>query len=132
MSTDEERRARGLDVYSHLFGTAPEHVPAAMAERVGAVFAEEAFLGYGGPGWHSPGLSPRDRSIAVLAAMVSQGVRADRLSGHLQMAVDNGLDEDALSALMILLALYAGVARASLAMETVHDLFTSGPRTTKA
>lgn len=132
MSTDEERRARGLDVYSHLLSTAPEQLPAAMAERVGTTFAEEAFLSYGSPGWHSPALSPRDRSIAVLAAMVSQGVSGDRLSTHLQMAVDNGLDEDALSTLMILMSLYAGLARASLAMETVHDLFTSGSSTTKA
>lgn len=115
------RRARGAQVYARLFGVREDEVLEVMADRVGRAFAEEAFVAYGGPGWHSPALTARDRSIAVLTALVSQGVGGDRLSTHLQLAIDNGLDEDALTALITLVGTYAGLPRASAAMEAVRS-----------
>jgi len=94
-------------------------VPGTMTARVGPVFAEEALQAAGGAA-SSPVLSGRDRSIAVLTALVAQGVSGDRLSTHLQLGRNQGLDEEALIALMALLANYLGYPRASLAMETVH------------
>lgn len=44
----------------------------------------------------------------------------DRLDTHLQLGRKHGLDDDALTALMTLLAVYLGYARASVAMESVH------------
>ena len=44
----------------------------------------------------------------------------DRLRTHLQLGRNQGLDDEALIALMALLANYLGYPRASLAMETVH------------
>lgn len=114
------RRARGAQVYARLFDVPEDQVLDVMADRVGGAFAEEAFVGYGGPGWHSPALTPRDRSVAVLTALISQGIGDDRLSTHLQVAIANGLDEDALTALITLVALYAGLPRASAAMEAAR------------
>jgi 4-carboxymuconolactone decarboxylase len=51
---------------------------------------------------------------------VAQGVTGDRLVAHLDLARRNGLDDDALTALMVLLASYLGYAHASLAMEIIH------------
>jgi hypothetical protein len=53
------RRARGVEAYARIFDVpendVPENdVPAAMAGRVGPVFAEEAFMSAGGPAWSRP------------------------------------------------------------------------------
>ena len=119
-AASDVRRARGVAVYAHIFEVPDDQVPAAMASRVGPVFAEEAFQFAGGAAWADPALTGRDRSLAFITALVAQGVSGDRLDAHLDLARRNGLDDDALTALMVLLAGYLGYAHASLAMETIH------------
>src|SRR6266511_1853260 len=104
------RQARGVAAYARIFGVPEDQVAAAFASRVGPVFANEAIQA----------LSGRDRSIAVITALVAQGVTGDRLGAHLDLARQQGLDDDALTALMVLLAGYLGYAHASLAMEVIH------------
>lgn len=118
------RRDQGISAYAKIF-TVPEHeVPGALAARVGPVFAEEALQAAGGAAWSSPALTGRERGIAVITALAAQGVAGDRLAAHLRLGLQNGLDEDALTALMALLAIYLGYAKASLAMETIHASLT--------
>jgi 4-carboxymuconolactone decarboxylase len=119
-ATPAGRRARGVAAYARIFDVPDDQVPAAMASRVGPVFAEEAFQFAGGAAWADPALSGRDRSLAIVTALVAQGVSGDRLGAHLDLARKNGLDDDALTALMVLLAGYLGYAHASLGMETIH------------
>ncbi len=114
------RRGQGVSAYAKIFGVPEEEVPAAFAARVGPVFAEEALQAAGGAAWSSPALTGRERSIAVITALAAQGVAGDRLATHLRLGLQNGLDRDALDALMALLAIYVGYAKASLAMETIH------------
>jgi hypothetical protein len=45
------RRARGIEAYARIFGVPEPDVPAAIAGRVGPVFAKEALLSAGGPAW---------------------------------------------------------------------------------
>jgi hypothetical protein len=52
--------------------------------------------------------------IAIITALAAQGVTDDRMRAHLQLARRVGIDEDALTALMTLLAVYLGYARASV------------------
>ncbi|MFF6995778.1 carboxymuconolactone decarboxylase family protein [Streptomyces sp. NPDC008313] len=118
------RRERGISVYAKIFDVPEQDVPAAFATRVGLPFAEEQLHAAGGAAWTHPALTQRDRDIAVITALTSQGVAGDRLDTHLRLAQQHGLDKDALTALMALLAIYLGYPRASLAMETVHRLFT--------
>ncbi|MDT0261435.1 carboxymuconolactone decarboxylase family protein [Jatrophihabitans lederbergiae] len=120
------RRERGISAYAKIFAVPEQEVPAAFAARVGAVFAEEALQAAGGPAWSHPALTGRERSIAVITALAAQGVSGDRLSTHLRLGRQHGLDEAALSALMMVLAGYIGYPRASLAMETIHGSFASG------
>lgn len=87
------------------------------------MFAEEALQAAGGAAWSHPALTGRERSIAILTALVAQGVSGDRLSSHLQLGRQQGPDEATLTALMVLLAGYLGYPRASLAMETIHASF---------
>ena len=71
---------------------------------------------------HPGRVTDRDRSIAIITALTAQGVTGDRLTTHLQRAQDEGLDVDALTGLTILLAGYLGYPKASLAMETLHQM----------
>ncbi|WUH98306.1 carboxymuconolactone decarboxylase family protein [Spirillospora sp. NBC_00431] len=96
---------------------------ATFSARVGLPFAEEQLQAAGGAAWTHPGLTGRDRDIAVITALAAQGVSGDRLATHLRQARQHGLGEDALTALMTLLASYLGYPRASLAMEAVQGLF---------
>jgi 4-carboxymuconolactone decarboxylase len=120
------RRERGITAYAKIFGVAEEEVAAAFAERVGPVFAEEAIQMAGGPAWSDPALTDRERGVAIITALTAQGVAGDRLAAHVRLAQQNGLDRDALTALMILLAGYLGYAHASLAIETVNNLDRPG------
>lgn len=124
----DERIDLGAAVYAQSFGVPAPDLPAAFAGRVGDRFAREAILAAGGPAWHDPALDDRSRSIAVLTALICQGVQGDRITSHLDRAVRAGLDRDALEVLTVLLALYVGQARTSLAAEAIHDYFRSAAR----
>ncbi|MFI0411644.1 carboxymuconolactone decarboxylase family protein [Actinomadura sp. 3N508] len=121
------RRERGISVYAEILNVPEPDVLAAFSARVGLPFAEEQLQAAGGAAWAHPALTGRDRDIAVITALTAQGVSGDRLATHLRQARQHGLGEDALTALMTLLAGYLGYPRASLAMEAVHDLFDADP-----
>jgi len=121
------RRERGIAAYARIFGLPEPDVPKAMADRVGPVFADEAFLSAGGSAWSHPALTSRDRSVVVITALVAQGVSGDRLHAHLRLARQHGIDHEALTAMMTLMAVYLGYARASEAMESVERIAEAGP-----
>lgn len=122
----DRRRQQGVAAYARIFGVTEQDLPAAFAARVGSAFAEEAYQIVGGAAWSHPALTGRDRSIALITTLTAQGVSGDRLLTHLRLAQQHGLDADALTALMTLLAPYLGLPRASLAMETIHALTGRG------
>ena len=74
--------------------------------------------------WTDPALSPRDRSIATVAALVAL-YRPDELPAHLRLARDNGVTRDELSALITHLAFYAGfpaaISASAIAARTLTD-----------
>ena len=57
--------------------------------------------------WARPELAPRDRSLIVVAALITNG-STEQLRGHLARARDNGLTETELKEVIIHLAFYAG------------------------
>jgi len=114
------RREVGVSAYAKIFAIPEQEVPAALAARIGPVLAEETLQAAGGAAWSSPALTGRERGIAVITALTAQGVADDRLIAHLRLGRENGLDDDALTALMALLAIYLGHAKASLAMAAIH------------
>ena len=57
--------------------------------------------------WERPGLSPRDRSLITVAALIALG-RDAQLTAHLRRALDNGLTRDQLAEAITHLAFYAG------------------------
>jgi 4-carboxymuconolactone decarboxylase len=74
--------------------------------------------------WADPALSPRDRSIATVAALIAL-YRPEQLPAHLQRARANGVTRDELAALITHLAFYAGfpaaISASAIAARTVTD-----------
>ena len=71
--------------------------------------------------WADPGLSPRDRSLVTVAALVSL-YRTDQLGAHLRRALDNGLSKDELVYAITHLAFYAGWPNAMSAIAELKKI----------
>jgi len=73
--------------------------------------------------WADPALSPRDRSIATVAALIAL-YQPEELPAHLRRARDNGVTRDEL-ALITHIAFYAGfpaaVSASAIAARTLTD-----------
>lgn len=72
--------------------------------------------------WARPELSPRDRSLATVSALVALGA-TDQLSFHLRYARDNGVTEEELIEVITHLAFYTGWPRAMAAIGTARTAF---------
>jgi 4-carboxymuconolactone decarboxylase len=79
--------------------------------------------------WADPALSPRDRSLITVTALVAlHGF--DELPAHLRRALDNGVTRSELSALITHMAFYAGFPAAISASAWASQ--TLGPRDSAA
>lgn len=67
--------------------------------------------------WERPGLSPRDRSLITIAALVAL-YRINELPSHIKRARENGISKDELAELFTHLAFYAGWPSAITAIRT--------------
>src|SRR5438132_8546953 len=72
--------------------------------------------------WARPELSPRDRSLITVAALVAL-YRTNELPGHLRRALENGVTQDELIEAITHLGFYAGWPCAMTAMRTAKDVF---------
>jgi len=83
--------------------TRAQQLMGAVAPKLAELTDEVLF----GDVWKRPGLSPRDRSLITVAALVAL-YRSDQAASHMRIALDNGVTEDELSELVTHLAFYAG------------------------
>src|SRR5215470_2692288 len=72
--------------------------------------------------WERTELSPRDRSLITVAALIANG-NTEQLTGHLSRAKQNGLSETELAEVIIHLAFYAGWPRAMSAVKVAREVF---------
>lgn len=72
--------------------------------------------------WARPGLSPRDRSLVTVSALIAMD-RPDQLRSHLRRALDNGLTETELVEAITQLAFYAGWPSAVTASTVAKEVF---------
>jgi 4-carboxymuconolactone decarboxylase len=70
--------------------------------------------------WKRPGLSPRDRSLVTVSALIANG-QTGQLSYHLNRAMDNGLTGAEVGEVLTQLAFYVGWPSAFSAMPVVKD-----------
>jgi 4-carboxymuconolactone decarboxylase len=74
--------------------------------------------------WARPELSPRDRSLITVAALIAGG-NTEQLRGHLERARQNGLSETELKEVIVHLAFYAGWPKAMSAVQVAKQAFDS-------
>ena len=72
--------------------------------------------------WKRPGLSPRDRSVVTLAALIGRN-QTITLSDHLNFALDHGVKPGEISEIITHLAFYSGWANAFAAVAVTKDVF---------
>jgi 4-carboxymuconolactone decarboxylase len=113
------REDRGADAYANQLRVTRAEAGDWFREHFGERFTTEAMNAAGGA-WVNDCLTPRDRSLAVIASLVTQGGVETRLRTHVRWAIDQGSTRDELEALVTLLAVYIGYPRASVAMEVVR------------
>lgn len=77
-----------------------------------------------GDAWKRPELSPRDRSLVTVAALIAGG-NTEQLNFHLPYARENGLSEQELIEAITHLAFYAGWPKAMSAMGVAKNIFTT-------
>ncbi|GKT13202.1 carboxymuconolactone decarboxylase family protein [Acidovorax sp. SUPP2522] len=72
--------------------------------------------------WARPGLSPRDRSLVTVSALIAMN-RPDQLRSHMALARQNGVTESELVEALTHLAFYAGWPNAVTAVGVARDVF---------
>lgn len=72
--------------------------------------------------WERAELSPRDRSLVTVAALIANGNSA-QLTGHLNRAKANGISESELAEVMTHLAFYVRWPRAISAILVAKEVF---------
>jgi 4-carboxymuconolactone decarboxylase len=72
--------------------------------------------------WRRPELSPRDRSLITMSALVAGGHTA-QMPGHLNRALDNGVKPIEITALITHLAFYSGWPSAMSAISVAKEVF---------
>jgi 4-carboxymuconolactone decarboxylase len=74
--------------------------------------------------WARAELSPRDRSLITVAALITNG-STEQLTGHLTRARENGLTDEELKEVIVHLAFYAGWPRAMSAIGVAKNVLDS-------
>lgn len=72
--------------------------------------------------WKRPALVPRDRSLITMAALVASGQTA-QMTGHIKLALDNGVKPSEVTALITHLAFYSGWPNAMSAVGVAKQVF---------
>jgi len=73
--------------------------------------------------WPGQGLSPRDRSLAVISVLIATN-KPDQLRGHLGRALTNGVTPMEASGVLTHLAVYSGWPNAVSALEVYDKVYT--------
>lgn len=112
--TDRERHDAGMAVRRAVLGD--EHVDRAIARTTDVTrdFQDLITRHAWGDIWTRPGLARRDRSIAVLTALVA-GRHFEELEFHLRAALRNGLTREEIVEVLLQAAIYVGVPAANTA-----------------
>ena len=76
--------------------------------------------------WARPQLSPRDRSLVTISALIAMN-RPDQLRSHLVIARNNGVTEEEISETITHLAFYAGWPSAVTAVTVAKEVFAKKP-----
>ncbi|MFG1371602.1 carboxymuconolactone decarboxylase family protein [Xanthobacter oligotrophicus] len=104
-------------------GSEPERVAPPIVHEVTPALGTYTDAVLFGDVWKRPDLSPRDRSLVTIAALVAGGNTA-QMTGHFNRGLDNGVTPDEIAATITHLAFYAGWPKAMSAVGIAKDVFT--------
>lgn len=90
----------------------------AVAPALGT-YARDTLLG---EVWTRPGLSPRDRSVVTVAALIARN-QAVEMPLHFERALDNGVTPMELSEIVTHLAFYSGFPNAMTAVQAMREVY---------
>ena len=71
-------------------------------------------------------LSPRDRSLATVSALIGAGILDSSLKAYLQKALDNGVTRSELVEVITQLGFYAGLAKSLSGIPVIERNFGGG------
>ena len=74
--------------------------------------------------WRRPELSPRDRSLVTISALIAMA-KPDQLQGHLGRALGNGVQPREASGVLTHLAIYCGWPSAVVALDVYDRVYTA-------
>lgn len=114
--TDAERYAQGMVVRREVLSDA--HVDRAIANTSDFTAEFQDFITRNAWGdiWSRPGLDRRQRSVAVLTAMIALG-HHEEFAMHVAAARRNGLSVDEIKEVILQAAIYCGVPAANVAFK---------------
>lgn len=120
MSTDDERREAGMRTRREVLGDA--HVDRAVAGTTPFTAGFQDFITRvaWGDVWQQPELSRRDRSLMTLSITIALR-HWEEFALHVRAAVNNGLTDEEIGAVIQHAAVYAGVPAAN------HAYKVAGP-----
>ena len=121
--SDGDRWERGLDAYASQFQLPRDQVADWFTKAVGERFGQEAIYS-AARAWTDDELTLRDRSLVVLASLITMGGAEQQLRMHTRWALDHGCTQAEIEAMAALLAVYAGFARASNGLMVIREELT--------
>jgi len=91
-----------------------------VVRPVGDRFGEEAIYS-AARAWTNDELSLRDRSLVVLASLITMGGAGGQLRMHTRWAVEHGCTQPEIEEMAALLAIYAGFTRAANSLILIRE-----------
>jgi len=75
--------------------------------------------------WKRPGLTPRDRSIVTVSALIARNLTGEIMVNQMDLALDHGVKPSELSEIITHLAFYSGWANAMSAVAAARSVFAA-------
>jgi 4-carboxymuconolactone decarboxylase len=118
----EAMRTRGLALRKKLFGEATVEKRMQAAGAFGQPL-QDMINGYAyGELWQRPGLSPKLRSLTMIAMMAAVG-RPNELRVHLTGGLKNGCTAEEVREVLLQVALYCGLPLSIEAHTIAHEIY---------
>jgi 4-carboxymuconolactone decarboxylase len=124
-----DRYARGLEALRLVSGSERPQVLDALARTAPDLARFTVEFGYGDL-WSRPGLTPRQRQIATVAALAALGNAAPQLRFHIGGALNVGCTRREVVEVFIHTSVYAGFPAALNALSAAREVFADRPADT--
>jgi 4-carboxymuconolactone decarboxylase len=120
----ESRLERGKRALAAIDGETGQNVVAALAD-IAPDFATYLIEFPFGDIYSRPGLIPRDREIATIAALAAMGNAAPQLKVHIEAGLNVGLTRDEITEILMQMAVYAGFPAALNGLFAAKEVFAA-------